>query len=72
MFGKKLELTINLKIGPSGKTLKELLLNGMEGMFDFIFIDADKDNQLKYYELSLKLVRRGRIIAVDNVLWVKF
>ena len=61
---------IQLKIGPAVNTLKELLNAGNEGKFDFIFIDADKDDQLQYYELSLKLIRRGGVIAIDNVLWV--
>ena len=61
---------IIVKIGAAANTLKELLKAGNEGRFDFIFIDADKDNQLEYYELSLKLLRRGGIIAIDNVLWV--
>ena len=37
--------------------------------FDLIFIDADKINYDNYYELCLKLLRPGGLIAVDNVLW---
>ncbi|MBF25306.1 MAG: methyltransferase [Flavobacteriales bacterium] len=37
--------------------------------FDIIFIDADKKNYLKYYELSLKKIKKGGIILIDNVLW---
>ncbi len=33
------------------------------------FIDADKSNYDAYYELLLKLLRPGGLIAVDNVLW---
>ncbi len=37
--------------------------------FDIIFIDADKKNYLKYYELGLKKIKKGGIIIIDNVLW---
>ncbi|MEL6747204.1 MAG: class I SAM-dependent methyltransferase [Pseudomonadota bacterium] len=39
------------------------------GTFDFAFIDADKKNYARYYDLVWPLVRVGGIIAVDNVLW---
>jgi len=47
----------------------ELLINdGQSESYDFIFIDADKNNYDNYYELSLKLLKRGGLIAIDNVL----
>jgi predicted O-methyltransferase YrrM len=61
---------IDVKIGPALDTLNGLLDAGMEEKFDFAFIDADKPNYLNYYEICLKLVRKGGIIALDNVLWV--
>ena len=36
---------------------------------DLLFIDADKSNYLKYYELCLPLMREGGLILIDNVLW---
>jgi caffeoyl-CoA O-methyltransferase len=37
--------------------------------FDLVFLDADKENLIEYFELMLPLVRIGGIIAVDNVLY---
>ena len=60
---------IDLRIGPALVTLEELVDDGQEGSFDFAFIDADKENYLDYYKLCLKLVRKGGVVAIDNVLW---
>ena len=38
-------------------------------IFDLIFIDADKNNYLNYYELSLSLLSANGIIIIDNMLW---
>jgi len=40
-----------------------------ERQFDFVFLDADKENNIEYFDLVLPLVRVGGIIATDNILY---
>jgi len=54
---------IDLIIGPALDSLKKL-----EGPFDLVFIDADKESYLQYYNTVLPLVRPGGLILIDNVL----
>ncbi|MBI1384561.1 MAG: methyltransferase [Rhizobiales bacterium] len=60
---------IDLRIAPALEALPSLIAEGGPGSFDMAFIDADKKNYPKYYELCLELVRPGGLIAVDNTLW---
>ena len=55
---------IEVRRGPALDTIATL-----DGPFDLVFIDADKEGYLAYYEAVLpKLAERG-LIVVDNVLW---
>jgi len=60
---------VDLRIAPALETLDALIADGGEGTFDMAFIDADKGNYPHYWERCVRLVRRGGVIAVDNVLW---
>ena len=57
---------IDLRIGPAIHSLRNL---GKDKVFDFIFIDADKENYLAYFEMSLERLEPEGLIAVDNTLW---
>lgn len=61
------ENIIDLKLAPAEETLRGLIDSGMEGTFDFAFIDADKELYDIYYELCLELIKNGGLIALDNV-----
>lgn len=60
---------IDVRIGPAIRTLQALLDDGMANLFDLVFVDADKESYGAYYELGLRLVRPGGVVAIDNVLW---
>lgn len=60
---------IEIRVAPAVETLDRMLEDGLAGRFDFAFIDADKEAYADYWERCLRLVRRGGLIAVDNVLW---
>ena len=36
---------------------------------DMVFLDADKDGYLRYYEMVLPKLKKGGVILADNVLW---
>jgi caffeoyl-CoA O-methyltransferase len=55
---------ITLHLGPALDTIASL-----DGEFDFVFIDADKDNYDAYYEAVLPRLSERGLIAIDNTLW---
>jgi caffeoyl-CoA O-methyltransferase len=59
---------ISLKLQPALKTLNELIQSSSQ-LFDFAFIDADKENYPSYYEKCMTLLRVGGLIVLDNALW---
>ena len=59
---------IKIREGEARKILREIKKEFGENYFDFIFIDADKESYIEYFDLCLSLVRKGGIIAADNIL----
>jgi predicted O-methyltransferase YrrM len=55
---------INYMISPALEVIPSL-----NEEWDIVFIDADKQNYIEYYEMVLPLVRSGGYIILDNVLW---
>ena len=63
----KVSEQINIIIDEASNGINKLI--SQKKMFDLIFIDADKENYKKYYELSFNLLKRNGFIIIDNVLW---
>ena len=66
-YDKAKEKRIKQIIKPAIESLKEL--KDTKKLFDLIFIDADKENYLKYYESCIDLIEKKGLIVIDNVLW---
>ena len=60
---------IKIREGEAREILQEIKAEFKENYFDFIFIDADKESYIEYFDLCLPLVRKGGIIGADNILF---
>ena len=66
-YDKANEKKIKQIIKPAIESLKEL--KDSKQIFDLIFIDADKENYLIYYDTCIDLINKNGLIIIDNVLW---
>jgi len=65
----KVNSLIKIREGEAKKILHGIKEEFGENYFDFIFIDADKESYIEYFDLCLPLVRKGGIIGADNILF---
>ena len=61
---------IELRLGDARESLAVLRREGLDGAYDFAFIDADKSGYDIYYEQCLALVRPGGLILIDNTFYM--
>ncbi|WP_426669839.1 O-methyltransferase [Mucilaginibacter sp. McL0603] len=59
------EKKVKQYFGPAAQIIVEI----EENNFDLAFIDADKRNNLHYFQLVIEKIRSGGLIIIDNVLW---
>jgi caffeoyl-CoA O-methyltransferase len=55
---------ITLHLGPAAETI-----SGLEGEFDLVFIDADKEGYVAYYDAVVPRLAAHGVIVADNTLW---
>lgn len=55
---------VDIRVGPAADTLAAMT---GDAVFDFVFIDADKQGNVRYVEEAIRLGRSGTTIIVDNV-----
>ena len=63
----KVDNKINLICDNANNVLSKLIKES--NTFDLIFIDADKENYVNYYEFAYNLISKNGLIIIDNVLW---
>jgi caffeoyl-CoA O-methyltransferase len=58
---------IELRLGDAAQTLDEL--SKQAARFDFVFIDADKESYVRYWDAVIPMLPMGGIVVADNTLW---
>lgn len=58
---------IELRLGQAIDTIGELAAAGQR--FDLVFLDADKERYVEYYEAALPMLPPGGLVVADNTLW---
>ena len=66
-YVKARETKIKQIIKPALESLKEL--KNSNNYFDLVFIDADKENYINYYNSAKEMIKKGDLIIIDNFLW---
>lgn len=61
-YGKKIRIVL-------GDALTSLRALPTTEPFDLVFLDADKERYVDYYELVLPMLRKGGLLVADNTLW---
>ena len=60
---------IEIRKGDALEVLLEICEKYPQGFFDFVFIDADKERYIEYFDSALPLVKMNGIIGADNILY---
>ena len=62
--------TITIQEGLAMQVLREFSLQEKyKGFFDFVLVDADKENVIEYFDMILPMVSVGGVIITDNMLY---
>ena len=63
------ENLIEIRKGDALGVLSKICKKYPQGFFDFVFIDADKERYIQYFDNVLPLVKVDGIIGADNILY---
>lgn len=58
---------IEIRLGPAIETIADFAARGAS--FDFVFIDADKQGYVDYWDAVIPMLPSGGIVVADNTLW---